>query len=268
MFDYERLEPVELKGKSGAGASVGGRWRRGRGSGVDLTRAHGRRSSAAARARRAHGDASTERSRAARSSSSRSSASRGSARAGSCTELVRLRRPSGPSLVRWRQGRCLPYGEGIAFWALGRDRQGARRDPRVRRRRRWRAAKLERALPEDAQERAWLGAAPAAARPSRPSRRRRRSRSRPGGASSSRSRRARRGAGLRGPALGRRQRCSRSSTISPTRRGRAALLVSCTARPEFYERARTGRPGCATRPRSASPRSRTTETARARLGLA
>jgi hypothetical protein len=22
-------------------------------------------------------------------------------------------------LVRWRQGRCLPYGEGIAFWALG-----------------------------------------------------------------------------------------------------------------------------------------------------
>jgi class 3 adenylate cyclase/tetratricopeptide (TPR) repeat protein len=24
-----------------------------------------------------------------------------------------------PDLVRWRQGRCLPYGEGIAFWALG-----------------------------------------------------------------------------------------------------------------------------------------------------
>lgn len=24
-----------------------------------------------------------------------------------------------PELVRWRQGRCLPYGEGIAFWALG-----------------------------------------------------------------------------------------------------------------------------------------------------
>ncbi len=24
-----------------------------------------------------------------------------------------------PNLVRWRQGRCLPYGEGIAFWALG-----------------------------------------------------------------------------------------------------------------------------------------------------
>jgi class 3 adenylate cyclase/tetratricopeptide (TPR) repeat protein len=24
-----------------------------------------------------------------------------------------------PALTRWRQGRCLPYGEGIAFWALG-----------------------------------------------------------------------------------------------------------------------------------------------------
>jgi class 3 adenylate cyclase/tetratricopeptide (TPR) repeat protein len=24
-----------------------------------------------------------------------------------------------PALVRWRQGRCLPYGEGITFWALG-----------------------------------------------------------------------------------------------------------------------------------------------------
>jgi predicted ATPase/class 3 adenylate cyclase len=35
-----------------------------------------------------------------------------------CTELFAYieRRPG---LVRWRQGRCLPYGEGIAFWALG-----------------------------------------------------------------------------------------------------------------------------------------------------
>jgi class 3 adenylate cyclase/tetratricopeptide (TPR) repeat protein len=24
-----------------------------------------------------------------------------------------------PELIRWRQGRCLPYGEGITFWALG-----------------------------------------------------------------------------------------------------------------------------------------------------
>jgi class 3 adenylate cyclase/tetratricopeptide (TPR) repeat protein len=26
---------------------------------------------------------------------------------------------STPDIVRWRQGRCLPYGEGITFWALG-----------------------------------------------------------------------------------------------------------------------------------------------------
>ena len=26
---------------------------------------------------------------------------------------------SKPEIVRWRQGRCLPYGEGITFWALG-----------------------------------------------------------------------------------------------------------------------------------------------------
>ena len=25
----------------------------------------------------------------------------------------------GPELVFWRQGRCLPYGEGVTYWALG-----------------------------------------------------------------------------------------------------------------------------------------------------
>jgi hypothetical protein len=24
-----------------------------------------------------------------------------------------------PELTIWRQGRCLPYGEGVALWALG-----------------------------------------------------------------------------------------------------------------------------------------------------
>ena len=24
-----------------------------------------------------------------------------------------------PELITWRQGRCLPYGEGINYWALG-----------------------------------------------------------------------------------------------------------------------------------------------------
>jgi class 3 adenylate cyclase/tetratricopeptide (TPR) repeat protein len=35
-----------------------------------------------------------------------------------CTELLQYIEAR-PGLVRWRQGRCLPYGEGIAFWALG-----------------------------------------------------------------------------------------------------------------------------------------------------
>ena len=35
-----------------------------------------------------------------------------------CAELYRYT-DERPALIRWRQGRCLPYGEGITFWALG-----------------------------------------------------------------------------------------------------------------------------------------------------
>jgi class 3 adenylate cyclase/tetratricopeptide (TPR) repeat protein len=60
-----------------------------------------------------------------------------------------------PGLTRWRQGRCLPYGEGIAFWALGEivkaecgilesDSQGEA------------DAKLERGLPREDPDFAWL----------------------------------------------------------------------------------------------------------------
>ena len=24
-----------------------------------------------------------------------------------------------PDLITWRQGRCLPYGDGVSYWALG-----------------------------------------------------------------------------------------------------------------------------------------------------
>jgi class 3 adenylate cyclase/tetratricopeptide (TPR) repeat protein len=60
-----------------------------------------------------------------------------------------------PGLVRWRQGRCLPYGEGIAFWALGEIVKAecgileTDSPDEVR-------VKLERAVPEDAQDRPWL----------------------------------------------------------------------------------------------------------------
>jgi len=62
-----------------------------------------------------------------------------------------------PGLVRWRQGRCLPYGEGIAFWALGEivkaecgilDSDSPEEAE----------AKLARALPGDDPDVAWLKA--------------------------------------------------------------------------------------------------------------
>jgi class 3 adenylate cyclase/tetratricopeptide (TPR) repeat protein len=59
-----------------------------------------------------------------------------------------------PDLVTWRQGRCLPYGEGITFWALGeilKAHTGILESdpPEVAR------AKLERVLP-DGSEREWF----------------------------------------------------------------------------------------------------------------
>ena len=62
-----------------------------------------------------------------------------------------------PGLVRWRQGRCLPYGEGIAFWALGevvKAECGILESDSADEA----AAKLERALPADGQDRDWLRA--------------------------------------------------------------------------------------------------------------
>ncbi|HEU0245691.1 MAG TPA: adenylate/guanylate cyclase domain-containing protein [Gaiellaceae bacterium] len=74
-----------------------------------------------------------------------------------------------PGLVRWRQGRCLPYGEGIAFWALGEIVKAEcgileSDSPQVA------EAKLERALPEDDPDRAWLKArlAPLVGAPAEP----------------------------------------------------------------------------------------------------
>jgi len=62
-----------------------------------------------------------------------------------------------PGLTRWRQGRCLPYGDGIAFWALGEivkaecgilDTDSPEEAE----------AKLERALPRDEPDLLWLKA--------------------------------------------------------------------------------------------------------------
>ena len=59
------------------------------------------------------------------------------------------------NLVTWRQGRCLPYGEGIAFWALGeivKAECGILESDSPEEAR----AKLERAVPQVEQDRAWL----------------------------------------------------------------------------------------------------------------
>jgi class 3 adenylate cyclase/tetratricopeptide (TPR) repeat protein len=62
-----------------------------------------------------------------------------------------------PGLTRWRQGRCLPYGEGIAFWALGEIVKAEcgilESDSPVEA-----DAKLERALPREDADFAWLKA--------------------------------------------------------------------------------------------------------------
>ncbi len=60
-----------------------------------------------------------------------------------------------PGLVRWRQGRCLPYGDGISFWALGEIVKAEcgilETDTPAQA-----ATKLERAVGEDETDRAWL----------------------------------------------------------------------------------------------------------------
>ena len=60
-----------------------------------------------------------------------------------------------PDIVRWRQGRCLPYGEGITFWALGeivkREAAILESDPSE-----VALAKLDAALSPDEADRQWL----------------------------------------------------------------------------------------------------------------
>ena len=73
-----------------------------------------------------------------------------------CAELLRHLEDE-PGLTRWRQGRCLPYGEGIAFWALGeivKAECGILETDTPEEA----GAKLERACPQDDPDLAWLKA--------------------------------------------------------------------------------------------------------------
>ena len=97
-----------------------------------------------------------------------------------------------PDLITWRQGRCLPYGDGVSYWALGEMVKAEAGHPRDGHRRRGRGASsigcVAELIPEE-DERAWV------ARHLRPliglragargrARRDRRRARRPGGASS------------------------------------------------------------------------------------
>ena len=64
---------------------------------------------------------------------------------------------SWPELVRWRLGRCLPYGDGITFWALGEIAKAEAGiletdPPQVA------AAKIDAMIPDDAPDAPWLRA--------------------------------------------------------------------------------------------------------------
>ena len=117
IFDFEELEPVTVKGKTEplrlyrplrpAPASAP----------TSPARTRLRSSAGSWRSRSSSGRSSDRRSRAP-VSSSRSSASRAPARAASAWSSSPTSSER-PVLIRWRQGRCLPYGDGIAFWALG-----------------------------------------------------------------------------------------------------------------------------------------------------
>ena len=117
-IDYRERRARRGEGEGGAGSPSGRRSRRARAFGVASRRARRRSSAASASSTRCVDAFERVRERARGRSSSRSSASRASARAGSSHELFATSRRE-PEFITWRQGRSLPYGEGVSFWALG-----------------------------------------------------------------------------------------------------------------------------------------------------
>jgi len=153
VFDYERLEPVVVKGKA-APVSI---WRPLRAQarlGTDVTRSHatplvGRELEKALLI------GTFERSAQQRSCQLVSIVGEpGVGKSRLCAELLTYLEKR-PGLVRWRQGRCLPYGEWIAFWALGEIVKAecgileSDSPAEV-------SAKLDRAVPPSVEERSWL----------------------------------------------------------------------------------------------------------------
>ncbi len=155
LFEYEELEPVDVKGKSEPLAM----WRpveiRAR-VGSDVVRAYASPFVGRETERQRLIDA-FERCAAERSCRLVTVVGEpGVGKSRMCAELFAYVEDR-PGLVRWRQGRSLPYGEGIAFWALGEIvkaecgilESDTPEDA---------AAKLEHALPETDPDQAWLAA--------------------------------------------------------------------------------------------------------------
>ena len=155
IFDYEELEPAQVKGKVAPLALHRPLAPRAR-YGTDLTRTH----STPLVGRELENSlliSAFERSAQQRSCQLVTLVGEpGVGKSRLCAELLGYIEER-PGLTRWRQGRCLPYGEGIAFWALGEivkaecgilesDSPGEAE------------AKLEQSLPSDDPDFAWLKA--------------------------------------------------------------------------------------------------------------
>ena len=117
-IDYREAEPVSAKGKAEPVPRLGGASRPRSRFGVDVVQAAG----AARRAPAASSTCSTARSRARASERSPQLVTLvgvpGIGKSRLVYELFELV-DAEPELISWRQGRSLPYGEGVSFWALG-----------------------------------------------------------------------------------------------------------------------------------------------------
>ena len=156
------------------------------------------------------------------------------------SRAARPRRPH-PLLVTWRQGRCLPYGTGIAFWALGeivKAQAGIlESDPR---RSRSRSSTMSCRTATNGRGSASDSSRCSGSRPDRSAGRE--SSSPPGGGSSSSSPTQRPTVLVSRTCTGPTRRCWRSSRSSRCTRPAVPLLVIGTTRPELFER-RPGFPG-------------------------
>jgi class 3 adenylate cyclase/tetratricopeptide (TPR) repeat protein len=155
VFEYEALEPVSVKGKAEPVPLWRARAARGR-FGTDIIRAH-----AAPMVGRELEQTLLQGTyeRAVRDASVQLVTLVGEPGIGKSRLVAELLKfvDARPELVRWRQGRCLPYGEGITFWALGeiiKAEAGILESDSPEQA----ARKLDVAVPADAQDREWLKA--------------------------------------------------------------------------------------------------------------